>query len=121
MGGRNAEAGFAATSVATNAEAAAKAFASTLGQDPATLKGALDAEMLALKNYAAGDGGKDALTKSAGDVAGLAHVSKQHALDHVNSLIKVVDDQRAKNFSDLANDDRSAATSTQPMGDAVRG
>jgi len=121
IAGRDAEAGFASTSVATNADAAAKTFASTLGQDPATLKGALDAEMLALKNYAAANGGKDALTRNAGDIASLAHVSKQHALDHVNALIKVVDDQRAKNFSDLANDDRSAATSTQPMGDAVRG
>jgi len=85
------------------------------------LKAALDAEMLALTNYTAAKGARDALLKNAGEVASLAHVSGEHAVDHVNALIKVVDDQRAKSFSALADDDRSAATSTQPMGDAVRG
>jgi hypothetical protein len=121
VAGRNAEAGFASTAVATNAAATATAFATTLGQDPAMLKAALDAEMLALTNYTAAKGARDALLKNAGEVASLAHVSGQHAVDHVNALIKVVDDQRAKSFSALADDDRSAATSTQPMGDAVRG
>jgi hypothetical protein len=121
IAGRDAEAGLASASVATNADAVARAFAATPGQDPAALKAALDAEMLAVKSYAAAKGGKDALTRNAGEIASLAHVSNQHALDHASALIKVVDDQRAKNFSDLANDDRSAATSAQPMGDAVRG
>lgn len=121
IAGRDADHGSAITAIGTNAGAVANAFSATLGQDAAALKRALDDEAIALTNYASGKGGKDALVTNAGELARLAGASKQHAVDHVDALIKVVDDQRAKAYAAIANDDRAAATSTQPIADAIRG
>ncbi len=121
IGSREPDYGFAIGAVITNGRDVAAVFGAAMGQDPVALDRALADESLALKNYATGEGGKDALVQNAGQVASLSGVSKQHAVDHANALIKVVDDQKAKSFSAIANDDRAAATSTQPMADAIRG
>jgi len=118
---REPEYGSAIGAVTTNSRDVAAVFAATLGQDSVALNQALGNEALAVKNYATGEGAKDALIQSAGQVAGLAGASRQHATDHANALLKVIDDQKAKSYVDIANDDRAAATSTQPLADAIRG
>jgi hypothetical protein len=37
----------------------------------------------------------------------------------VSATIKVIDDQRGQSFKPLADDDRTAATAMQPIGDAL--
>jgi hypothetical protein len=121
IAGREPDYGFAVGAVTTRSKDVAAVFATALGQDSVALANALADEMLALKGYATGENGKDVVIQNAGKVATLANVSKQHSTDHVNALVKVVDDQKAKSFASIADDDRTAATSTQSMADAIRG
>ncbi|TMF65734.1 MAG: hypothetical protein E6I17_12385 [Chloroflexi bacterium] len=98
-------------------------FASSTGALSAPLVAQWTNEHSALFTYAAGDArAKPDLTqKFVNEFASLAHVSKAYVLDHVNATLKVIDDQRAKNATAVANDDRSAATSNQPIGDSIQG
>jgi len=118
---REPDYGFAMGAVLTNGKAVATVFAATLGQDSASLDHALGDEALALKGYATGESGKDEVLKNAELLPGITGASRQHVVDHANALIKVIDDQKAKSYLDIANDDRAAATSTQPLADAIRG
>ena len=118
---REPDHGFAMGAVLANDQTLAATFAGALGQDPAALNRALGEEALALKGYATGESGKDDMLKNADRLAGLTGASKQQATDHANALIKVIDDQKARSYAELANDDRAAATSTQPVADAIRG
>ncbi len=121
LAGRQPDADAAVASLQSNASSVAGLFAQASGQDAGELTRVLGGEAQALQGYATGANGKDALIQNAGRLARLANVSAQHAIDHANALLKVVDDQKAKTFSAVADDDRAAATSTQPIADAIRG
>ena len=114
-----ATAAFAA--LATNSSAVTTVFAPTVGDTAGAIDNAVGEELSQLKNYASGSAKKDAVTEAMAKFANLAGASRQHATDHANALLKTVDDQKAKNFSAIAADDRAAATSTQPIADALRG
>ncbi len=49
----------------------------------------------------------------------LTRVSASTVTEQVNATIKVIDDQRGQAFKMLADDDRAAATTMQPIGDAI--
>lgn len=51
--------------------------------------------------------------------ATLTRVSAPTVTEQVNATIKVIDDQRGQAFKVLADDDRAAATTMQPIGDAI--
>lgn len=75
----------------------------------------------ALLTYASkGDAGsKQALTATIKPFSTLAHVAAASVTDEMNALIKVIDDQRAKTSKTIAGDDRAAATSMEPIADAI--
>lgn len=75
----------------------------------------------ALLSYASkGDSdSKQALTMTASQFSSAAHIESTPVKDELAALIKVVDDQRAKSSKTIAGDDRAAATSMQPVGDAI--
>ena len=62
---------------------------------------------------------KKALTATAPQFASLGHVQTGPASDEINALIKVIDEQRAKTLKTIAADDRAAATSMEPIADAI--
>lgn len=79
-------------------------------------------ETTALESYAGGNGttSKTALTGTF--VTQLASITKTPAAiitNHVDAAIKVVDDQRSR-ANTIAQDDRAAATSMQPIADSVQ-
>jgi hypothetical protein len=49
----------------------------------------------------------------------LTRVAATNITEQANATIKVVDDQRGQSFKTLADDDRAAATTMQPIGDAI--
>ena len=49
----------------------------------------------------------------------LTRVAATNLTEQANATIKVVDDQRGQSFKSLADDDRAAATTMQPIGDAI--
>jgi hypothetical protein len=51
--------------------------------------------------------------------ASVTRVGAMNITEQANATIKVVDDQRGQSFKTLADDDRSAATTMQPIGDAI--
>jgi hypothetical protein len=106
----------------TNSSAVTTVFAAAVGDTPGAMASALSEELRELLNYTkAGSPQKTALTEAMARFANLAGASRVHATDHANALLKTVDDQKAKSFSAIANDDRAAATSVQPIADALRG
>jgi len=98
-------------------------FGSTLGVPASSVNDPLVTELNALLAYAAGEStAKAVLTQRfVDDFASIARVGKAELTNHVNATIKVLDDQRSKSWTVVANDDRAAATSTLPIGDAIRG
>jgi len=79
-------------------------------------------EMSSLQRYAvAGDAAaKNALTEAfVSRLASTSSVSPGVLSNQVNATIKVIDDQRTKKFDDVADDDRAAATSMQPVADSL--
>ncbi len=123
VGGRNPEGTAAQSALHDSALAASAVIAPTVGIDASDIANQWEVEHDSLMRYARGDAAaRSVLTSNfVNDLASRAHISKLLLLDHVNATLKVVDDQRATDFAALANDDRAAATSTQPMADAVRG
>jgi len=106
----------------TNSSAVSSVFVVAAGDTPGAVASALSEEVRELLNYTkAGSPQKTGLTEAMARFANLAGASRQQATDHANALLKTVDDQRAKDFSAIATDDRAAATSTQPIADALRG
>lgn len=80
-------------------------------------------EYHALVDYAAkgDDASRNVITNTL--VAELASVTRQASsiiANHENATIKVLDDQRSKSKS-IADDDRAAATSMQPIADSIQG
>jgi len=123
IAGRSAEGGAASSAVAESASAVATVFGSTLGVPASSVNDPLVTELNALLAYAAGEStAKAVLTQRfVDDFASIARVGKAELTNHVNATIKVLDDQRSKSWTVVANDDRAAATSTLPIGDAIRG
>jgi hypothetical protein len=123
IAGRTAETGAAASALAESSSGVAGVFASTLGILPSDLVEQLGIEQNALFAYAAGEAtAKPMLTQKFVDAfASAAHVTKADVANHVNATMKVIDDQRAKNWTAVASDDRAAATSIQPIGDSIQG
>ena len=123
IAGRAAEQNVALSQLAESAAAVSAVFASSIGGLPTPLVAQWTNEHSALFGYAAGDSRAraDLTQRFVADFSSLAHVSKAYVLDHVNATLKVIDDQRAKNSTTIANDDRAAATSVQPIGDSIQG
>jgi len=123
IAGRTAEKNVAQSMLSDRADAVSALFASSTGALSAPLVAQWTNEHSALFTYAAGDAraNPDLTQKFVNEFASLAHVSKAYVLDHVNATLKVIDDKRAKNATAVANDDRSAATSIQPIGDSIQG
>ena len=123
VAGRNPEGTAAQSAMHDSAVAASAVIAPTVGIDASQIANQWEVEHDSLLRYARGDAAaRSVLTSNfVNDLGSRAHITKVLLLDHVNATLKVVDDQRAKNFSALADDDRAAATSTQPMADAIRG
>ena len=123
VGGRNPEATAARSALHDSAVAASAVFAATIGIDASDIANQWEVEHDSLLRYARGDAAaRSVLTSNfVNDLASRARITKLLLLDHVNATLKAIDDQRAKNFAAVANDDRAAATSTQPMADAIRG
>jgi len=123
IAGRTVETGAAASALAESSSNVAAVFASTLGILPSVLVEQLGIEQKALVAYATGEAtAKPVLTQQFVDAfASAANVARADVANHVGATIKVVDDQRAKNWTTVAGDDRAAATSIQPIGDAIRG
>ncbi len=79
-------------------------------------------EVVTIQAYAtAGDDrSRQALNESfANRLADVTKVPSSVVANQVGATIKVIDDQRAKNSEDIANDDRAAATATQPIADSL--
>ncbi len=123
IAGHTAEMNVAQSMLADTAAAVSALFASSTDGLSAPLVAQWTNEHSALFTYAAGDARArpDLTQKFVNEFASLAHVSKAYVLDHVNATLKVIDDQRAKNATAMANDDRAAATSVQPIGDSIQG
>ncbi len=123
IAGRVAERGPARSALAASASGVAEVIAATLGITPGVLVDQFEVEQDALLGYAAGEPtARAALTqKFAAGFAEAAHVAKADVINHVNATIKVIDDQRAKSWTVIAGDDRTAATSVEPIGDSVQG
>jgi hypothetical protein len=122
-GGRNPEGTAAQAALHDSAVAASAVIAPTVGIDASQIVNQWEVEHDSLLRYAQGDSAaRSPLTSNfVNDLASRANIAKALVLNHVNATLKVIDDQRSKNFSALANDDRAAATSTQPIADAIRG
>jgi hypothetical protein len=122
-GGRTAEDAAAQSALHDSAVAASAAIAPTVGIAASEIADQWEVEHDSLLRYARGDAAaRSVLTGNfVNDLATRTHITKALLLDHVNATLKVIDDQRAKDFAAVANDDRAAATSTQPIADAIRG
>jgi hypothetical protein len=122
IAGRTAESSAASSALKANSQAIADVFAVTLGMQPADLFVELEPQQNQLLGYADGSAGlKSVVTQNAESFASLAHVPKAYVRDHASALLKVIDDQRAKSSTNVAGDDRAAATSTQPIADSIQG
>jgi hypothetical protein len=64
---------------------------------------------------------KQAVTATVAATASAAHAPPAAVTNELNALIKVIDDQRGKASKVIAGDDRAAATSMQPVADAIGG
>lgn len=114
VAGRTAEVSAAATTLSGITTALAAFFASGF----AGIWAARNSGLLA---YARGDASATTpLTVDfVRDFAALARVDRSPVSRQLMDTLKVIDDQRAKDSKNVANDDRSAATAMQPIADAA--
>lgn len=78
-------------------------------------------ELTSISKYAqSGDSAsRDALSNTfVSELTSMTKASPNLVSNQVGATIKVIDDQRVKNSADVANDDRAAATATQPIADS---
>jgi len=123
IAGRTAEKNVALSMLSDSTAAISALVASSIGGPSTPLVAQWTNEHAALFTYAAGDARAkaDLTQRFVNEFSALAHVSKAYVLDHINATLKVIDDQRANNSAAVADDDRAAATSIQPIGDSVQG
>jgi hypothetical protein len=121
--GRGAEGTAAQAALHDSAVAASAVIAAAVGIDASQIASQWEVEHDSLLRYARGDAAaRSVLTGNfVNDLASRAHIDKALLLEHVNATLKVIDEQRAKSFVTIADDDRAAATSTQPIANAIRG
>ena len=116
ISGRTAERAQALGALSTNLDQILKELDSSLSRQ------AWADELSSLQSYAgSGDSAsKNALTDTfVADFAAITKVSPGIVSNQVTATIKVIDDQRAKRLDDVAEDDRAAATATQPIADSI--
>lgn len=122
VAGRDQDSSAASTALAINADQISRSLSDLFGSStgPAFDK-VWSARDSALLTYASkGDAdSRQALAESASQFSSIAHVGVTPVNDELAALIKVIDDQRAKSTKTIAGDDRAAATSMQPVGDAI--
>lgn len=121
--GRSADQAAAVAALASNADAFGTEFAALRGNAAATqLDDIWLARDSAIAAYAAS---ADASARTAlsttfvTSFTALTHVDRQPVDDEVTALLKVLDEQRSKSYTSLAQDDRSAATAMQPIANAL--
>ena len=114
-GARDADRAAAAVALNTNAGALSRSLSVT-GFDAAW-----SARITALIAYAQqGDATtRQAVIATGSKVASSVGIGSGSVADELNALIKVIDDQRAKASDRIPGDDRTAATSMQPVADAI--
>ena len=116
ISGRTAERAQALGALSTNLDQILKELDSSLS------KQAWADELSSLQSYAgSGDSAsKRALTDTfVAAFTATTRVSPGIVSNQVNATIKVIDDQREKRLDDVAEDDRAAATATQPIADSI--
>lgn len=124
IAGRTAESSAAAAALAANETALAAVFAQAIG----AAAGPRFTEIWTVRDssllgYAAGHSqGKPVLTgKFVDDFVSLSHADRRAVTAQVAATIKVIDDQRSKSSRTVADDDRAAATSMEPIADSIQG
>lgn len=121
--GRSADQAAAVAALASNADALGTEYSALRGNAAASqLDQVWTARDTAIAAYAAsGDASaRTALSiKFVTDFTALTHAGRQQVEDQVTALLKVLDEQRSKSYTSLAQDDRSAATAMQPIADAL--
>jgi hypothetical protein len=122
--GRASEKTAATSALAANADTLGTAFVSAFGSDAGTQVDKIWASRnAALLGYAAGDSAsKQALTDTfVAAFVSLSKVPGARVKSQVDATIKVIDDQRAKSSTTVADDDRAAATAMQPIANSIQG
>jgi hypothetical protein len=120
--GRDAERTAAAAAVGVDAVVLSRALSDLFGGSSSAQFDKVWADRdAALLIYASkGDAdSKKALSATIQLFSAAAHVAAASVTDEMNALIKVIDDQRAKTSKTIAGDDRTAATSMEPIADAI--
>lgn len=121
--GRPADQAAAVAALASNADALGTEYSALRGNAAASqLDQVWAARDAAIATYAAsGDASARAAlsTTFVTDFTATTHVGRQPVDDQVTALLKVLDEQRSKSYTALAQDDRSAATAMQPIADAL--
>ena len=114
VAGRSGEVGSSSAALASNCSALTEAYSKDLAAT-------CGLEVNAFTKYAGGDAStRDViLGQYVKQFAVLAGVDSPSVAAHESALLRAVDDQRAKDFTALAPDDRAAATSVQPIADSV--
>lgn len=119
---RDADKSAASDAFKVNAAAIARSLNDLFGSGtgPADEKAWADRDSALLAYASKGDGdSKQALNATVAQFSSVSHVQAALVSNEMTALIKVVDDQRAKSAQAVAGDDRAAATSMQPIGDAI--
>ena len=124
IAGRTSESSAASGALAGNEASLATVFAKALG----AAAGARFTEIWTVKDsgllgYAAGHSlDNPVLTgRFVDDFVSLSHADKRAVAAQVAATVKVIDDQRSKSSKAVANDDRAAATSMEPIADSIQG
>jgi len=120
---RTTEQAAAAASLAANADALGKLFTELSGAGAGTqvaqLWGARNSDLIAYATSADAAARQGLSEKFITRLYGVAPLASDSARDQVLATIKVIDDQRAKNFKLVAGDDRAAAAGMQAVADRI--
>jgi len=123
VGGRTAEQNAAAASLGANAAELGKLFTDLLGGTAGTqvteLWGARSADLIAYATSADATAKAGLTDKFITRFYAIAPTASDSAREQVTAMIRVIDDQRAKNSKAIAPDDRAAATGMQGIADRI--
>jgi hypothetical protein len=120
---RTSEQAGAAAALSANADALGKLFADTMGAGAGTqiaqLWGARNSDLIAYATSGDATARQNLTEKFVTKFYGLAPNASDSLRDQALATIKVIDDQRAKNFKVVAGDDRAAAAAMQAVADRI--
>jgi len=120
---RTPEQAGAAAALGANADALGKLFTAMAGAGAgnqiAQLWGARNSDLIAYATSGDATARQNLSEKFITRLYGVAPLASDTARDQVLSTIKVIDDQRAKNFKLVAGDDRAAAAGMQAVADRI--